>query len=62
MMKKKEKTEIKHWAPYEILAYYFFLIYKAEDLLTSDVKSCGFYVEMSKYLFTRGKVQCRSHH
>lgn len=59
---KTKANAIKHWSPSEELSYNFFLIIKAEDLLTKDVKATGFYVEMSNYVSSRGKVQCRSHH
>lgn len=62
-MKVKTKAKaIKHWSPSEELSYNFFLIIKADELLTNDTKAIGFYVSMSKYVSTRGKVQCRSHH
>jgi len=57
-----KKKEITHWSPEEELNYNFFLICKAEELSCCRNKPQGFYVEMSKYIASRDKVQCRSHH
>lgn len=57
-----ESKEITHWTPEEELHYNFFLIYKADELLTFKNKSVGFYVEMASFIPSRTKIQCRSHH
>lgn len=57
-----ESKEITHWTPEEEINYNIFLIYKADELLTFKNKAPGFYVEMSAFIPSRSKVQCRSHH
>ena len=60
--KSSKKKEITHWSHKEELNYYFFLICKADELSSVKNKPQGFYVEMSRYIDSRDKVQCRSHH
>lgn len=61
-MSSCEAKEITHWTPEEEINYNIFLIYKANELLTFKSKPPGFYVEMSRFIPSRSKVQCRSHH
>lgn len=57
-----EAKEITHWTPEEEINYNIFLIFKINELLTFKCKPPGFYVEMSRFIPSRSKVQCRSHH
>ena len=57
-----EDKSFTHWTPEEELHYNFFLVCKADELLEYRNKAPGFYVQMSQFILTRNKVQCRSHH
>lgn len=57
-----KKKAITHWTPEEELNYNFFLICKAHELCANKNKAQGFYKEMSRFIPSRDKVQCRSHH
>jgi len=44
MEKETAKKEITHWSPVEELNYHFFLVCKADQLLSNKSKAQGFYV------------------